>query len=250
MAEPPVSSYDWGFFAFIPALALVSPFPVGQRSLNSNAPLRDSRGAAALRRNQLLLGGSQLRADTLYEELDSIAPTVFSIRPGLPWKENFALVGEALGMENEATDVLNDYTRATDDLDEAVDGRPTISLVRFMPERLRLYGDKSLIGVILDDAGLARPEAQDIAELAVEISPENLDRAGGDYVFYTSYGDPEATGDTTALSGNQWTGLSAVEDGRAFRVDDDVWPLGLGPIGAGQIVAGQIVDDLDSYLTD
>lgn len=192
-----------------------------------------------------LILGSQLRADALYDELDSIAPTVFSIRPGFPWKENFALVGEALGMENEATDVLNDYTRATDDLDDAVDGNPTISLVRFMPERLRLYGNKSLIGVILDDAGLARPQAQDIAELAVEISPENLDQAGGDYVFYTSYGDPEATGETTALSGSQWTGLPAVEDDRAFRVKDDVWFLGLGPIGAGQIV-----DDLDGYLTD
>ncbi|WP_101642718.1 ABC transporter substrate-binding protein [Brevibacterium antiquum] len=192
-----------------------------------------------------LILGSQLRADTLHERLDSIAPTVFSIRPGFPWKENFLLVGEALGMENEATDVLNGYTRATGDLDGAVDGNPTISLVRFMPERLRLYGNKSLIGVILDDAGLARPEAQDIAELAVEISPENLDQAGGDYVFYTSYGDPEATGETTALSGSQWAGMPAVEDDRAFRVEDDVWFLGLGPIGAGQIV-----DDLEGYLTD
>lgn len=192
-----------------------------------------------------LILGSQLRADTLHEELESIAPTVFSIRPGFPWKENFMLVGEALGMENKATDVLNDYAKATDELDEAVDGNPTISLVRFMPERLRLYGNKSLIGVILDDAGLARPEPQDIAELAVEISPENLDQAGGDYVFYTSYGDPEATGETAALSGSQWSGMPAVKDDRAFRVEDDIWFLGLGPIGAGQIV-----DDLDGYLTD
>lgn len=70
-----------------------------------------------------------------------------------------------------------------------------------------------------------------------------LDQAGGDYAFYTSYGDPKATGETTALAGNQWTGLPAVEDDRAFR--DDVWCLGLDPIGAGQIV-----DDLDGYLTD
>lgn len=192
-----------------------------------------------------LILGSQLRADTLHDELESIAPTVFSIRPGFPWKENFTLVGEALGMEDEATDVLNDYAKATDELDDSVDGNPRISLVRFMPERLRLYGNKSLIGVILDDAGLARPETQDIDELAVEISPENLDQAGGDYVFYTSYGDPEATGETTALSGSQWAGLPAVKDDRAIRVEDDVWFLGLGPIGAEQIV-----DDLDEYLTN
>lgn len=192
-----------------------------------------------------LILGSQLRADTLHEQLESIAPTVFSIRPGFPWKENFMLVGEALGMENEAADVLREYAKATDELDEAVDGNPTISLVRFMPERLRLYGNKSLIGVILDDAGLVRPKIQDIAELAVEISPENLNQADGDYVFYTSYGDPEATGETTAISGSQWSGMHAVKDDRAFRVEDDVWFLGLGPIGAERIV-----EDLDGYLTE
>ena len=37
-----------------------------------------------------LILGSQLRADKLYDELDSIAPTVFSIRPGFPWKETSA----------------------------------------------------------------------------------------------------------------------------------------------------------------
>ncbi|PCC45297.1 ABC transporter substrate-binding protein [Brevibacterium aurantiacum] len=203
----------------------------------------DLEAIAALEPDLIL--GSQLRADQLYDELDSIAPTVFSIRPGFPWKENFMLVGEALGMETEATDVLNGYATATDELDDGVEGNPTISLVRFMPQRLRLYGNKSLIGVILDDAGLARPKAQDVEELAVEISPENLDQAGGDYVFYTSYGDPDATGETAALSGSQWKSLSAVEDDRAFRVDDDVWFLGLGPIGAGQIV-----DDLEGHFAN
>lgn len=192
-----------------------------------------------------LILGSQLRADQLYEQLDSIAPTVFSIRPGFPWKENFALVGEALGLEKDATKALDEYARSTDDLDEAVAGQPSISLVRFMPERLRLYGNKSLIGVILKDAGLTRPDVQDVDELAVEISPENLDHAEGDFIFYTSYGDPESTGETAAISGSQWTGMEAVKDDKAIRVEDDVWFLGLGPIGAGQIV-----DDLEQYLVD
>ena len=192
-----------------------------------------------------LILGSQLRADKLYEQLDSIAPTVFSIRPGFPWKENFTLVGEALGLEKDAAKALDEYGRSTKDLDEAVEGQTTISLVRFMPERLRLYGNKSLIGVILKDAGLARPDVQDVDELAVEISPENLDRAAGDYIFYTSYGDPGATGETAGISGSQWTGMDAVEDDKAIRVEDDVWFLGLGPIGAGQIV-----DDLEEHLED
>ncbi|MDN6528241.1 MAG: iron-siderophore ABC transporter substrate-binding protein [Brevibacterium sp.] len=191
-----------------------------------------------------LILGSQLRADNLYDELDSIAPTVFSIRPGFPWKENFALVGEALGLEEETTEELNDYARAAKELNDDVEGDPTISLVRFMPERLRLYANQSLIGVILNDAGLARPKGQDVEDLAVEISPENLDTAGGDVIFYTSYGDPQATGESKAISGSQWQGLDAVKNDQAFRVEDDVWFLGLGPIGATQILA-----DLDEHLS-
>ncbi|MGO2863264.1 MAG: ABC transporter substrate-binding protein [Brevibacterium sp.] len=190
-----------------------------------------------------LILGSQLRADKLYDELDAIAPTVFSIRPGFPWKENFLLVGEALGMEEETTSRLEDYASTAAELKDSVDGDPTISLVRFMPDKLRLYANQSLIGVILGDAGLARPENQDVDELAVEISPENLDQADGDFIFYTSYGDPQATGEDKALTGSQWKGLDAVKDGKAIRVEDDVWFLGLGPIGAEQILA-----DLGDHL--
>lgn len=192
-----------------------------------------------------LILGSQLRADKLYDELDSIAPTVFSIRPGFPWKENFRLVGDALGMEDETDAALTDYAEEAKSLNESVDGDPAISLVRFMPEKLRLYANQSLIGVILKDAGFTRPKKQDVDELAVEISPENLDQAGGDYIFYTSYGDPESTGEDKALESSQWKGLDAVKDGKAIRVDDDVWFLGLGPTGAGQIL-----DDLDEQLVE
>lgn len=192
-----------------------------------------------------LILGSQLRADKLYDELNSIAPTVFSIRPGFPWKENFRLVGEALGMEDAAAEGLEEYARAVGGVKDSVDGDPTISLVRFMPERLRLYANQSLIGVILHDAGLSRPENQDVDELAVEISPENLDQVGGDYIFYTSYGDPKATGENKAIEGSQWKGLGAVKAGRDFRVEDDIWFLGLGPTGASQIV-----EDLSGFLSE
>lgn len=62
---------------------------------------------AALKPDLIL--GSQLRADKLYPQLSAIAPTVFSIRPGLPWKENFLLAGEPIGEETQAVKVLNEY---------------------------------------------------------------------------------------------------------------------------------------------
>ncbi|MDR2256089.1 MAG: iron-siderophore ABC transporter substrate-binding protein [Arthrobacter sp.] len=184
-----------------------------------------------------LIVGSQLRADKLYDQLSDVAPTVFSIRPGFPWKENFLLVADALGEETKATEQLNEYADAVKELKEGVQGNPTISLVRFLPEKLRLYGNLSLIGVILKDAGLARPGNQNIDELAAEISPENISEAAADVIFYSSYGSPEATGETAVINGAGWKSLEAVKAGKAYRVDDDVWFLGLGPLGAKQIVA-------------
>ncbi|WP_134324328.1 ABC transporter substrate-binding protein [Cumulibacter soli] len=191
-----------------------------------------------------LILGSQLRADKLYEQLSQIAPTVFSIRPGFPWKENFTLVADALGEEEGAEAALADYDAKVEEVKAAIDGDPTVSLVRWMPDKLRIYGDKSFIGVILNDIGLARPDNQQIDELAIEISPENIAEADADYIFYSSYGDPDATGETQVIEGAGWKALDGVKNGKAFRVDDGVWFLGLGPTGADLVL-----DQLKDYLS-
>ncbi|UCR90568.1 iron-siderophore ABC transporter substrate-binding protein [Mycetocola spongiae] len=192
-----------------------------------------------------LILGSQLRADKLYPQLSEIAPTVFSIRPGYPWKENLRLVGAALGEEDAAVTLLNEYQDKADALRADIKGDPKISLLRFMPQKTRLYANSSLLGVILKDTGLARPENQNVDDLAVEISSETLAEADSDWIFYTSYGTPEATGETAALNGPVWPTLGAVKAGHVQRVNDDVWFLGLGPIGAGLVL-----DDLRTYLVD
>jgi iron complex transport system substrate-binding protein len=189
---------------------------------------------AALKPDLIL--GSKLRADKLYKQLSSIAPTVFSIRPGFPWKENFLLAGKSLGEEDKATKALNDYQGEADALKADVKGDPKISLVRFLPGKIRLYANKSLIGVILKDAGLARPENQNIDELAAEISAENIEQGDADWIFYSSYGDPSATGETSVVEGAVWPKLGAVKAGHAKAVNDDVWFLGLGPTGAQLIL--------------
>ena len=127
---------------------------------------------AALKPDLIL--GSKLRANDLYDKLSAIAPTVFSIRPGFPWKENFLLVADAVGEEDKATGILNDYQKRADEVKSKVQGTPTISLVRFRPAEIRLYGNLSFIGVILKDIGLPRPKIQDVQDLAVEVSQENI----------------------------------------------------------------------------
>ncbi|MEJ3654587.1 iron-siderophore ABC transporter substrate-binding protein [Actinomycetes bacterium KLBMP 9759] len=190
-----------------------------------------------------LILGSKLRVDQLYDKLSAIAPTVLSIRPGFPWKENVLLVGDALGEETKAVEVLNEYQRHADRVKATLQGKPTISLVRFMPGRIRLYGNLSFIGVILRDVGLARPPNQDIDELAVEVSAERIGDANADWIFYSSYGPPTATDQGGVVDGQLWSAMPAVKAGHVRPVDDEVWFLGLGPIGAARVL-----DDLPKLL--
>ncbi|WP_156960238.1 ABC transporter substrate-binding protein [Amycolatopsis taiwanensis] len=193
--------------------------------------------------NPDLILGSKLRANDLYPQLSKIGPTVFSIRPGFPWKENFRLVAAALGAENEAVGILNDYQRKADGVKAGVQGTPKISLLRFLNGNIRLYGKLSFIGVILSDVGLQRPANQDINELAAQISKERIDEADADWVFYSNYGAGPSPDEQAVTSSGLWSGLNAVKTNHAIRVDDEVWFLGLGPIGAMKVL-----DDLQKYL--
>ena len=64
--------------------------------------------------------------------------------------------------------------------------KPTISMVRYMPGKIRLYAKASFIGTILDDARLPRPANQQINDLAVEVSPEKIDQADADAIFHST----------------------------------------------------------------
>ena len=199
--------------------------------------------AVAAAKPDLILG-SKLRVDQLYDKLAAIAPTVLSIRPGFPWKEDFLLVGAALGKETAAVDVLNAYQRRVEEVKASITGTPpTISLVRFQPGRIRLYGNLSMLGVVLADVGLRRPPAQDFPELAIEVSEERIDTADGDWIFYSSYGPPANTAQDAVVNGGLWAQLGAVKAGHVRQVDDEVWFLGLGPTGVMKVL-----DDLPRLL--
>ncbi|TQS27868.1 ABC transporter substrate-binding protein [Microbispora sp. KK1-11] len=192
-----------------------------------------------------LILGSQLRAAEQYDELSKIAPTVFSIRPGFTWKENYLLNAAALDKTEEAKAKLAEYDRKVKDLGAKLgDDKPVVSMVRFLPDGvIRLYANASFIGTILQDAGVPRPANQNIPDLAAEVSAENIDQADADVIFTGVYGDPKAT-DKSAVQGNPlWKNLKAVKAGHAYEVPDETWYLGLGVTAAMEVVG-----DLERYL--
>jgi iron complex transport system substrate-binding protein len=200
--------------------------------------------AIAALKPELILG-SQLRAADKYDELSQIAPTVFSIRPGFTWKENYLLNAAALDKTAEAKANLAAYEQKAKALGEKLGAdKPIVSMVRYLPNGvIRLYANASFIGTILKDVGVPRPKNQDIEDLAAEISAENINQADADVIFTGVYGDAKATDKAKAQGNPLWGSLKAVKAGHAYDVPDETWYLGLGVVAANEILA-----DLDKYL--
>lgn len=191
-----------------------------------------------------LILGSKLRAEQQYPQLSQIAPTVFSVRPGFTWKENFRLNAAALDKVDEANKQLSDYEARAKALGEKLGpNKPTITMVRFMPGKIRLYANKSLIGTVLQDVGLPRPANQNIDDLAVEVSEERITEADADRIFVGTYGPADKTAIAKVTDNPLWKNLNAVKNGKAVTVSDETWFLGLGVEAANRIL-----DDLEKNL--
>ena len=113
----------------------------------------------------------------------------------------------------------------TDDITRFVEDAPS-----------RLYIDNTFVGTIFTDLGVGRPAHLDKTGFSLAISPEQVDRANADVIFYSTYGDPKAAKELTITRSPLWQGLDAVRDGKAFQVDDTVWMLGIGYTGATRVL--------------
>jgi iron complex transport system substrate-binding protein len=200
----------------------------------------------------LILGTSlRIDDDDLKRQLQEIAPTVLAPRPGVLWKENFLLNAAAVGEEERAQELLDAYEERAAEVGAAVaeangGEAPTVSMLRFMAGQIRLYANDSFIGIILDDAGLPRPETEDIADLAVEISAEEITRAEGDWLLWGTYGEADSTEQAAVVDGPLWDQVPAVADGGVVHeVADESWYLGLGVAGAELVL-----DDLEAIAAD
>lgn len=178
-----------------------------------------------------LILSNSVRHEDIYDQLAQIAPTVFAADLGDTWKENFRLAAEALGREEEAEELLEDYEGQAAELGEAI-GDPaetTVSPLRFVGGPIRAYQPESFIGTVLADIGLDHvdlPEGE--IPTFVELGAEEITQADADVILYSSYGTADESGEAAVVAGPLWPMLTAVQDGRAFHVEDDVFYTGIG----------------------
>lgn len=207
------------------------------------SPTQQSIEAIAALNPDLIVGGKNV--ERVYGLLSNVAPTVLLGEGGTSnWKEKLQLCAEALGKSDAADALLQDYRDRLARLRSQLGDRAEtleISVVRVLPDRVRLYQKDSFIGRILADAGLSRPPAQNEDRLWREVSKENLDTADGDVIFVWTLGN-DAQGALEQLRADPlWSKLDAVQQGRVYEVPG-YW------IGRGPIAANAVIDDLFEHL--
>lgn len=204
----------------------------------------------------------------IYTQASQIAPTILiQFEHSGKWKAIFQRFSLALDREAIAQQVMNQYHRRLQDLQatlkaatDSVHGLPfppQISIVRIYPDTINLYFRESFCGTVLQDAGLARPKAQDFSALEAKeqfsnaiqasISLEQIDQADGDVMFVwtsenTVAGNESAQEKLAKLQTfSLWQQLEAIKSDRVYFVPSH-W------IGNGPLAANAIIDDLFKYL--
>jgi iron complex transport system substrate-binding protein len=186
-----------------------------------------------------LIVSAKIRHEALYDQLSQIAPTIMSETTGATFKDNIRLLAQAVGEEELAEEKIADYEQAAAEVGTAINdkaGHPTISVTRFLDGPTRLYLKDTYSGIVLDDAGLARPKAQDTTGFALEISEENIKWADGDKIFVTTYEDEEGLALRTkeAFENNPLWGPLAP---KVTEVSDETWMTAVSIQGAWHVLA-------------
>lgn len=189
-----------------------------------------------------LIIGTKVRQEKIYEQLSAIAPTVMSETIGGEWQENMKLYADVLGKSAEAETALAAFDARTKAIHDALGDQVNeqISMVRFSPNRTRIYYKETFSGLILDQIGFKRPPAQDRNEFAEEVTKERIPDMAGDRIFYFSSDVRDAEPEANLadwLADPLWSNLEAVKAGKAQRVSEIIWNT------AGGIYAANLMLD-------
>ncbi|KAB7707260.1 ABC transporter substrate-binding protein [Bacillus aerolatus] len=196
-----------------------------------------------------LIIGNKLRQEKLYEQLNAIAPTVFSETLRGDWKENFKLYAKAVNKEEEGKKVLADYDKRIADMKKELGDKlqQEVSIVRFMAGDVRIYHKDSFSGVVLDELGFARPKEQDKPDFAEKnATKERIPAMDGDILFYFTYdtGDGKAAElEKEWINDPLFKNLNVAKTGNIHKVSDTTWNT-----AGGVIAANHMLDDIEKIM--
>jgi iron complex transport system substrate-binding protein len=197
----------------------------------------------------------------IYSLSSKIAPTVLlKFENSSQWKEVFTNFSLALGRQEVGERVMKNYYRRLAEFKQKTGNnlpKIQVSVVRIYPNNISIYLLDSFCGTVLQDAGLSRPESQNITaseakklfgnSVQVSIGNELIEKADGDVIFVwtgenTSQENETANKKLEQLKSNPlWQNLKAVKENKVYLVPN-YW------IGSSILAANAILDDLFKYL--
>lgn len=184
-----------------------------------------------------LIIGTETRHSDLYDKLSEIGPTVFIASQADPWKDNVAQVANALGDEDQAQQLLDEYDERCAEIAEAYDTEgQTAQLIRPREDVLTLYGPTSFAGSTLECAGFTTP-THEWEDISLDLSTELVVDAGADLVLVTTTDVNDPSTIPAVIRDN--AGVFP----NAHAVDFAFWITGVGPLGGMAVL-----DDLESIL--
>lgn len=196
-----------------------------------------------------LILGTKVRQEAIYDQLNAIAPTVLTENLGDSMIENFELYAKALNVEEKGQQVLADYNKLIEEASARLGDKTKleVSLARFQAGKARTYYKQNFAGVVLDQLGFARTEAQNKEEFAEEITKEQISVLDGDVLFYFA---SDRSGETTASdTAKEWLAdpiaqnMKVNKNGQSYQVDEAIWNSSGGIIAAKLLVA-----DIEKYF--
>lgn len=194
-----------------------------------------------------------------YAQLSEIAPTIQTdFESSAQWQQLARAFGDAAGLATETEALLAGYKARLAALREAVGdpGAVEVSVVRASPDYISLYSQdrSSFLGVILEDADFAVPQAQ--AEAVANnpafdgtITLEQLPLVNADVLFIWSFAtSAEAAADArgaldTLRENPLWRALPVIQANEMYMVGG-YW------IGSSFHAAHAVLDDLFTYVAD
>jgi iron complex transport system substrate-binding protein len=191
-------------------------------------------------------------ADTA-DLLDDIAPVVpRGSWVGTEWKEDFLYIGDVLGLDDEAAQLLDAYEQRAADLRELlapqIEGTTALSpQVAYDHTQVYVDADDSFSGAVLTELGFQLDElAAENDTDGIAVSFEQLERLDADWLFWQVRQADDGSADEQGLdvlrTNPLFDGLPAVAAGRYVEVPNRPWyfPTILG--------AQQILDDVEAAL--
>ncbi|RWZ54645.1 iron-siderophore ABC transporter substrate-binding protein [Halobacillus fulvus] len=192
-----------------------------------------------------LIVATKTRHEEVYEQLQQIAPTV-ATEEVFDFKGTVSLMGEALGEEEKAEEILNNFDERVQDLQGKLEAKLgdewplNISILNFRADHARIYFE-SFAGSILSDVGFERPENQQSDDWGIQLTDkESITEMNAD-VFYIFMEEDEAVKANYEEWTNHplWANLDAVQNDQVYMVDQVVWNM-----AGGIKSANLLLDDL------